>query len=49
MGVLSYKNYSSCGETNDFNTFIGSKLYLSVTGFESGFSGFRGLQRTSLI
>ena len=40
MRVLSFKNNSNFGETNDFNTFKGSKLYLSATGFESGFSGF---------
>ena len=49
MGVFSYKNKSSYGDPRNFDTFIDSKWYLSVTGFESGFSGFRGLQRTSLV
>ena len=49
MGVFSYKNNSNFGDPSNFDTFIGSKLYKYATGFESGFTGFRGLQRTSLV
>jgi hypothetical protein len=49
MGVFSYKNNSNFGDPRNFDTFIDTKLYLSVTGFESGFPGFQGLQRASLV
>jgi hypothetical protein len=49
MGVFSTKNNSSYGDPSNFDSFIGSKLYLSAPGFESGFPGFLGLERTSLV
>ena len=40
MGVFSCKNKSSYGDPRNFDTFIDTKLYLSATGFESGFTEF---------
>jgi hypothetical protein len=40
VGVFSYKNKSSFGDPHNFDTFIGSKWYLSATGFESGVTEF---------